>query len=171
MSKLITVTTFEDIHPQTNEYEDGQIFYCTEENKYYIKHGTDYHQTDMANLQMSIYEINKMIFEALPVIESICYLDNVLEAFDNFLKTTKNKYYMLYGQEISYFTLFDYCSNDVINFLDIINECLNNVGKIKDFTVYNDRVEIWITTHDYLTNEANTTCLLLFGYDSGVEKV
>jgi hypothetical protein len=72
---------------------------------------------------------------------------------------------MLYGKEISYFTLFrisdsTYFGNEVI-------DCLNNVGDIKaiDFTEAQDAIEIWIQDED------GPTCLYLFPYDSGLVQV
>lgn len=69
---------------------------------------------------------------------------------------------MLYGKEISYFTLFklldsQYFANEVI-------ACLKNIGAIKaiDLTEANDAVEIWVET------ENGPTVLYLFPYDNGV---
>jgi hypothetical protein len=72
---------------------------------------------------------------------------------------------MLYGKEISYFTLYkiiksQYFGNEVI-------DCLKNIGIIKaiDFTETQDAIEIWVE------NDNGPTCLYLFPYDNGVVQV
>ena len=72
---------------------------------------------------------------------------------------------MLYGKEISYFTLFkivepQYFSYEVI-------ECLKNVGDIKaiDLTEDKDAIEAWVIADN------EVTCLYLFPYDLGIVQV
>ena len=111
-------------------------------------------------------EIKKLEFflkqerkNAITDLEDKKYTINLLHAKFN------NEFYMLYGKEISYFTLFrifdsTYFSDDVI-------DCLNNVGDIKaiDFTEAQDAIEIWIQDED------GPTCLYLFPYDMGLVEV
>ena len=75
---------------------------------------------------------------------------------------------MLYGKEISYFTLFQIVNNE-ISFGKEVIDCLNNIGQIKaiDMTENEDAVEIWV----YLDEDENSTCLYLFPYDAGLVKV
>jgi hypothetical protein len=117
---------------------------------------------DSSGINMGLYDINKQIISQLPVLtdlENKKYIIHALHAKFN------NEFYMLYGKEISYFTLFkivdaNYFANEVI-------ECLLNVGDIKaiDFTEAEDAIEIWIQ------NEENPTCMYLFPYDSGIVQV
>jgi hypothetical protein len=86
-------------------------------------------------------------------------------AIDALESKYNNEYYMLYGKEISYFTLFkivepQYFSYEVI-------ECLKNVGDIKaiDLTEDKDAVEIWVMA------DGEATCLYLFPYDLGIVQV
>ena len=72
---------------------------------------------------------------------------------------------MLYGKEISYFTLFKIIDSNDFGY-EVI-ECLKNIGIIKaiDFTETKDAVEIWVE------NDDGPTCLYLFPYDNGIVEV
>ena len=71
---------------------------------------------------------------------------------------------MLYGKEISYFTLFkkQVLAND--DFVLALFKCLGDLGgQVYSFEVVDeDTIEIWI---DY---EGEPTCMYLFNYDAGV---
>ena len=111
---------------------------------------------------MGLYDMNKHIISQLPVLTD---LENKKYTINSLHAKFNNEFYMLYGKEISYFTLFrifdsTYLGNEVI-------DCLNNVGDIKaiDFTEAQDAIEIWIQDED------GPTCLYLFPYDSGLVQV
>ena len=69
---------------------------------------------------------------------------------------------MLYGKEISYFTLFKL--KQVDSFPHEAIDCLQNIGPIKaiDLTEDKDAIEAWVMADD------EATCLYLFPYDMGV---
>jgi hypothetical protein len=81
-------------------------------------------------------------------------------------KTYHNKYFMLYGKEISYFTVFKIIEPQYLG--DDVLDCCLNVGLIKamDLTETGDAVEIWVQPHD-----GEPTCLYLFPYDNGIVQV
>ena len=92
-------------------------------------------------------------------------LEDRKDVINNLNKTYHNEFYMLYGKEISYFTLFrikeaNYFADDVI-------DCIKNVGEVKaiDATEDNDAVEVWVIVDD------EPTCMYLFPYDMGVVQV
>lgn len=121
-------------------------------------------KTENSGINMGLYEMNKQIISQLPKLTEAELFDrdlliNTLHAKFN------NEFYMLYGKEISYFTLFRIF--DSIRFGNEVIDCLNNVGDIKaiDFTEAQDAIEIWIQDED------GPTCLYLFPYDSGVVQV
>ena len=121
-------------------------------------------KTENSGINMGLYEMNKQIISQLPKLTEAELFDrdlliNTLHAKFN------NEFYMLYGKEISYFTLFRIF--DSIRFGNEVIDCLNNVGDIKaiDFTEAQDTIEIWIQDED------GPTCLYLFPYDSGVVQV
>ena len=113
-------------------------------------------------ISMGLYDMNKQIISQLPP------LDDFTKAIDNIRTlhgTYWNKYYMMYGKEISYFTLFEVIGCNEFGY-DII-DCCTNIGPIKamDLTESGDAVEIWVDTID------GPTCLYLFPYDNGIVQV
>ena len=140
--------------------EEGELVQ-TPEGKYMIWHDGGWNEIKMegSGINMGLYDMNKQIISQLPILEDF---DKAMDDIWTLYETYHNKYFMLYGKEISYFTLFrifdsTYFGNEVI-------DCLNNVGDIKaiDFTEAQDAIEIWIQDED------GPTCLYLFPYDSGV---
>jgi hypothetical protein len=117
---------------------------------------------ESSGINVGLYDMNKQIIAQLPILTDLEEKDYIIS---NLHAKFNNFYYMLYGKEISYFTLFEivdskYFGNEVI-------ECLKNIGTIKaiDFTEAQDAIEIWIE------NENGPTCLYLFPYDNGVVRV
>ena len=117
---------------------------------------------DSSEINIGLYDINKQIISQLPVLSD---LEDKKEIIQKLHRDWGNFYYMLYGKEISYFTLFNIINSQT--FADEVIACLNNVGDIKaiDLTEAEDAIEIWVQ------NEENPTCLYLFPYDNGVVQV
>lgn len=117
---------------------------------------------DSSGINIGLYDINKQIISQLPVLSD---LEDKKEIIQKLHRDWGNFYYMLYGKEISYFTLFNIINSQT--FADEVIACLNNVGDIKaiDLTEAEDAIEIWVQ------NEENPTCLYLFPYDNGVVQV
>lgn len=114
-----------------------------------------------SNLSMGLYDINKQIIAQLPdltpddLIEKLPLIKQLHEKYNN-------EYYMLYGKEISYFTLFKL--KQVESFPNEAIDCLQNIGSIKaiDLTEDKDAIEAWVMADD------EATCLYLFPYDNGL---
>lgn len=143
---------------------EGEIMQNAVDGKYYIWHEDNWHEFNMSKsgLEIGLYDMNKQIISQLPALTNILEKQKLI---NNFSVNTKNTYYMLYGKEISYFTLFkikeyQYFGAEVV-------DCLEHIGFIKaiDLTEANDAIEIW------LENEDGPTCLYLFPYDIGVVQV
>lgn len=144
--------------------QEGEIMQNSIDNKFYIYKDGNWMliNMDSSGINMGLYDMNKQIISQLPVLtdlEDKKYTINSLHAKFN------NEFYMLYGKEISYFTLFKiedstYFGNEVV-------DCLSNIGDIKaiDLTEANDAIEIWVQDGE------NVTCLYLFPYDNGVVQV
>ena len=120
-------------------------------------------------LNMNLYDLNKSIVAQLPDIEDF---NEKIDLINKFYQVSNNQYYMLYGKEISYFTLFA----EQINFNDEnfetletlgdnVIDCLNAFKSVKsiDYTENKDAIEIWVSDE-----ENNITCLYFFPYDNGV---
>lgn len=122
---------------------------------------------------VSLYELNRqMIKQQGPLKEEDIKLK--MDMLKDYSKSTDNKYYLLYGKELGYFTLFVKDSNWELESLDLgVIECLANVGTIysMEYTKCKDAIEIWVETKPTEENEGILTCMYLFFYDSGIVKI
>lgn len=152
------------------EPQVGDVFYnlCDEQN--YTWTGTEWSIiTKDINLKMTNYELNQQVMTQMKPLTEEQIFDR-LNIIEDFFKTTKNKYLMLYCKELGYITMFETSSinetaynlfSDAI--LDILHD-LQEFGDIKDISNNNNgAIEIWITSSDKISN-----CYYLFGYDAGV---
>lgn len=144
--------------------QEGEIVQ-TEDGKAMIYQNGEYKELKVegSNLELGLYDINKQIISQLPALTDFSKaIVDIRELHGKYW----NKYYMMYGKEISYFTLFKVCGlND---FGQDVIDCCANVGIIKsiDLTETNDAIEIWVQPE-----EAEPTCLYLFPYDNGLVEV
>ena len=122
---------------------------------------------------ISLYELNRSIIKQQgPLKEEI--IQSKMDILKDFSKSINNKYYLLYGKEIGYFTLFVKDQNWELQSLDLgVIECLTNVGTIYSIeqTKSKEAIEIWIETKPTEENEGILTCMYLFPYDSGIVKI
>ena len=126
-------------------------------------------------IDVSLYELNRQIIKQQGPLEEkdIKSKMDMLKAFSH----TFEKYSLLYGKEINYFTLFVKDENWELESLDIgVIECLNNIGTIYsiEYTKEKDAIEIWVeveTNTDTEENKKLITCMYLFPYDAGIVKV
>ena len=121
---------------------------------------------------VSLYELNRSIIKQQGPLEEkdIKSKMDMLKAFSH----TFEKYSLLYGKEINYFTLFVKDKNWELESLDLgVIECLNNIGTIYsiEYTKEKDAIEIWIETKMTEEDESVLTCMYLFPYDSGIVKI
>ena len=114
-----------------------------------------------SNISMGLYDMNKQIISQLPTLTTDDLLEK-LPLVEELHNKYNNEYYMLYGKEISYFTLFKL--KEVESFPHEAIDCLRNIGPIKaiDLTEDKDAIEAWVMADD------EATCLYLFPYDMGV---
>lgn len=114
-----------------------------------------------SNISMGLYDMNKQIIAQLPTLTTDDLLEK-LPLVEELHNKYNNEYYMLYGKEISYFTLFKL--KEVESFPHEAIDCLQNIGPIKaiDLTEDKDAIEAWVMADD------EATCLYLFPYDMGV---
>ena len=119
-------------------------------------------QMENSGIEMDLYDMNKQIIAQLP---DLTDWDRVEQLFNDFHTSWNNKYYMMYGKEISYFTVFKIVEPHL--FGSVVMDCIPNVGIVKaiDLTETADAVEIWVMYED------EPTCLYLFPYDMGIVEV
>ena len=153
-----------DISQIRYEPQDGEIVINTVDDGYYIYKDGNWMKINVENsgLNLSLYDLNKQIIAQLPILSDE-ELSNKKTVINQLHEKFNNEYYMLYGKEISYFTLFKIANSKF--FGDEVIECLNNVGDVKciDMTEPGDAIEIWIQS-----DMQEVTCLYLFPYDTGL---
>ena len=148
----------------------NDMFYNTTDDQYYVWSGTEWSiMAKDINLKMTNYELNQQVMTQMKPLTEEQIFDK-LNIIEDFFKTTKNKYLMLYCKELGYITMFETSSinetaynlfSDAI--LDILHD-LQEFGDIKDISNNNNgAIEIWITSSDKISN-----CYYLFGYDAGI---
>lgn len=149
--------------------EDGRTIFVEELGKvfrYVNNEWTEEKENENApTAQLTLYELNRQMVSQLPNFEESQW-EGAEKVFADWTDPKKNEYFLLYGREINYFTLFkrnEYNSTNEKLF-DCVKECFKHIGPVKAFDVTEDEdaVEIWA---EY---EGVTTCLYLFEYDDGV---
>ena len=150
-----------------SRFQQGEIIHCIDEDKiYYFNEGSWTPVTaaaDSTGLSMSIYELNKSIIAQLdPIVD----FTTKIEEINEWRKDTKNNFYLMYGKEISYFTLFNSLTEKTCYSLgEEVIDCLVNIGNVYDIYLNEDYVwEIWCDED----GDGDVTCLYLFPYDIGV---
>lgn len=117
------------------------------------------------NGSVDMYSLNKQIISQFPLFNEENW-EGAEKKFNDWLETQNDKFYMLYGREINYFTLFSKIKNgEFKNLFSALKACLESVGPIYAIDVMEDNsaVEIWAQI-----GEQQATCLYLFPYDDGV---
>lgn len=165
MDNILKVQNFSILSALPN-HEEGEVAYCEDNQQYYIYKNDGWMQVEAQmtgdGLKLNLYDLNKQIIEQLKDFDEEQIKD--FKAAIEIWKTPRtNKYYLLYGREIGYFTLFVEDNDEDDNLLsDSLVECLESFEAIKEYDMNEEAVEIWVKTED------GVTVLYLFGYDAGV---
>jgi sporulation protein YlmC with PRC-barrel domain len=113
-------------------------------------------------LNLSLLDLNKQIIGQQPDLD----IDIAKKRIQSF-KLAKNEtnYFMLLSNEINYFTVFniDKVAVEKEIFEDVVIECLQTIGIIKEIEVSENDVEIWVKK-----SEDEVIFFKLFDYDWGV---
>lgn len=162
---------------QLPEVAVGEIFWVNMDGCAYIVADKDKHKLTLKALDetasistgFSVYELNKQLVEKEPLIELTEENVNTLKSelkrwFDR--AVLSNKYFLMYGREIHYVTLFKHSDNEVA--IDTIFETILEVGDLIsiDYNTEGDKqsvVEIWMRT-----KEERATLLYIIPYDRGI---
>ena len=143
---------------------EGEIMKNAEDGHYYVWHEGQWNviKMDRSGFEMGLYDMNKQIISQLP---DLTDWDRVEKLFNEFHNIWNNTYYMMYGKEISYFTVFKVVESYL--FGSTVMDCIPSIGTVKaiDLTETKDAVEIWVMRND------EATCLYLFPYDMGLVQV
>lgn len=159
-------TTVKKIDPSQIRYtpDEGEVVQ-TPEGKFMVWHDNVWQEIKMegGGINMGLYDMNKQIISQMPILEDF---EKAMDDIWTLYETYHNKYFMLYGKEISYFTVFKIIEPQYLG--EEVLDCCLNVGLVKamDLTETGDAVEIWVQPTD-----GEPTCLYLFPYDSGIVQV
>lgn len=163
------VPNFKALQKLVIKPKEKDIIYCIEEQKTYIYRDNEWQEyvslePKDKGFQLELYELNRSIVSQLDNIEQP---KEKVDLINKFYKETKNSFYMLYGREISYFTVFATTMAGTESLGKVTIECLSNIGEIKaiDLTEEKDAIECWVK------NDEITTCLYLFPYDIGIVEI
>ena len=144
--------------------QEGEIIQNSIDKKFYIYKDSNWMliNTESSGINMGLYDINKQIILQLPDLTDFTLASEVIKNFNTYWH---NVYYMLYGKEISYFTVFKI--KEPILFDYEVIDVIKNIGPVKaiDLTENGDAIEIWIIYNN------EPTCLYLFPYDTGIVQV
>lgn len=158
-----------DILLTVKDCKEKDIALCKDTNTLYLYTGKKWEplnaksENNQEGISVSLYDLNKQIIQQLEELTQ----EEISKKIHEMNEWRVGNYYLLYGKDISYFTLLKKGIFDDISFGELIIECLNNIGHIKsiELTKEQDAFEIWVSDD---SNEV--TCLYLFNYDGGVEE-
>jgi hypothetical protein len=166
MNEIIELPNKAALDALQNHYE-GEIAFCKEEGLYYSYHNNEWvpvpeERNTNGEFSLNLYALNKQIVAQLPPFD-IQRLADAKETLENWRKD--NCPYLLYGKEISYFTLFVPGEEKEDSFVDCVFDCLATIGNIiYSFDVASeDAIEIWIDD-----GNGDATVLYLFDYSEGM---
>ena len=131
---------------------------------------------NQSGLNMNLYELNKSVVSQLPVFNEDAW-NGSEKVFNDWFSTQlmrepRPRYFMLYGRDVSYFTVFRRVSGkaDVKSLFAGLKEILTALGDVYaiDPTADGSAIEIWVRYIDEEQEIDEMTCLYLFNYDEGV---
>lgn len=117
------------------------------------------------DITMSLYEMNRQLINQLPDYNEEAW-GGAEEILKEYLEKHPNSYYMMYGRELNYFTVFHKEEGaEFANLFGAVKTCLDSVGGVRSFDFDGEAaIEIWVKPEVAST----VTCLYLFPYDDGV---
>ena len=120
-----------------------------------------------ANIEL--YELNRSIIDQQGALSEED-INNKFILINDFANSMRNKFYMLYGREINYFTVFARDRDWELETLALATyECLANIGPVYsiELTAEKDAIEIWVKD----IHQDLLTCMYLFPYDGGIVRI
>lgn len=157
---------------QVIQAREGEVVYCEEEDAIYSFNNNEWQELKQPEKAPSVgvpsYEIMKSLADALDKMNNK-EIQEKKELIIDWKKQFKDRFFMLLGKEISYYTIFEHSAvYEVPNLAEGVIECLENLGDILYIEENNDRtaIEIWIRQ-----NNQEPTILYLFPYGHGVVQI
>ena len=152
--------------PFLKDVKQGEMALVESSGETFVYDGTNWNPVKIENnLQMQLYDMNKQIISQLGPLSEESIKESI-SLIDFFKNTTQNIYYMLYGKEIGYFTIFKEAAKPQYNETlgEAVIACLKNVGPVHSIELTEDKaaIEIWVKVDE------EVSCFYLFPYDSGL---
>lgn len=143
-----------------HNFKEGDTAVVAPEHKVFQFHDGEWHTPTSSKLNVSLMELNEMLTSSKPD-----FTQSQLAAFKKDIESfVDKKCYMLIQHDYHYVTLFlQDDEKESIGFYDILMECIDNIGPIKDYAVKDGYIEIWIHTK----HQQGTKMYLLFPYEEG----
>lgn len=149
--------------------KDGDRAFCSEDKTTYLFNEKNGWEKEKTKMDLSILELNRQVISQLEPMtaDEILEMRKYLTDWQYRKEKSGVKTYLLYGKEISYFTMFRKTeSSNKDSFETCVVECLKSIGDIKTFDKGSDKIEFWVEDR----NSSQVTFLYLFPFDSGVEE-
>ena len=170
---ILKVTDVETANRTILNPKVGDMIFCQNDGMLYtytdqwipieVPDNIELPEDDGTGPQLSLYALNKCIISQLPALTAEA-IDAAATAITN--ACVSGNYYMLYGREMSYFTVFhkkEFRDPFGLTLGQKVIECLNNIGEIMSIDKKDDGAwEIWVKYQD------EATLLYLFNYDGGI---
>lgn len=139
-------------------HKEGEIAYCEEEDKYYTF--VDSQWKPSLGFNISVYDMNKKLIHKQGVLKKD--KEEIIKTINDwFVDNTEDNYFLLYGRESNYFTLFVHQTHND-DFGNVVYDCITNFGYLYDIIIHDDSIEFWTSYND------TVTAIYLFEYDKGV---
>ena len=114
------------------------------------------------NIETNLYELNQSLISQWPILDILTALENMI---DNFHLKENNTFYMLYGKDKSYFTLFQFDdgTKEFSKLSDGVITCIKETfDGIVAYEEVEGAIEIWVK------DKGEATVFYLFPYDQGI---
>ena len=117
------------------------------------------------DITMSLYEMNRQLINQLPDYNEEAW-GGAKEILREYIEAHPNNYFMAYGRELNYFTVFHKeDEGEFESLFDALKICLDSVGAVRSFDFDGEAaLEIWVAP----SIASSVTCLYFFPYDDGV---
>lgn len=164
----ITIKTLEELEG-IEDPQNEQVVYIEDINGYRIYSNNKWYPVEgnvtNSGLNLDIYSLNKQIVAQFPVFDEETWL-GAKAVIEDWYNKIDSDYFMLYGREINYFTIFHKKdeNTEFSTMYEAIRECYNNVGEVHAVNPSEDgsAIEIWAEV------QGKIIVMFLFDYKNGI---
>ena len=158
---MITVASMSILNSLKIHDEGDEAFVISESKIYRYSDGEwKAAKTPEGKLNISIYEMNKMVVAQLPEAED----KQVLETVRRYANDCQGKYFMLICKDLNYYTLFVRGEGEGRLEKEAL-DCMHDIGTVKSAERIEDTdvVELWVEPKD-----EEPVAMYFFNYEKGV---